>query len=141
VGASNPEDNVRRSTKLFIALLALGVVMVPIAVFAFFGEAATVSSSSGAAAVTKVPIPLRPKPPSAGELRVLLVANKQHPTTCTTHGSTTVCLLARGAGRCEQDADGLGSCIHRGGNTSHPFLGWQTATVPSKLTVTGSDSR
>jgi hypothetical protein len=100
----------RRSTKLLIALLTIGVVLTPIAVVVFFTEGSIVSSSSTPAAATKVRIPLRPKPPSAVELRAIMRADGEHPTSCTARGRRMVCLLAHGAGRCEESSDGHGSC-------------------------------
>jgi hypothetical protein len=100
----------RRSTKLLIALLTLGVVLTPIAVVVFFAEGSIVSSSSGRPAVTRVWIPLRPKPPSAVEVRAVMRANGEHPTSCTARGPRMVCLIAHGGGRCEESSDGHGSC-------------------------------
>jgi hypothetical protein len=129
----------RRSTKLLIAVLTLGVVLTPVAVIAFFAEGSTVSSSSGQPAVTKVWIPLRPKPPSAVALRTFLRADGQHPTSCTARGSRMVCLLAHGAGRCEESSDGDGSCTFeaRTKSVSEEMI-WVTNNFSDSVAVTSS---
>jgi hypothetical protein len=104
----------RRSTKLLIALLTLGVVLTPIAVVVFFTAGPIVSSSSERPAATRVWIPLRPKPPTAVALRAVMRANGEHPTRCTARGPRMVCLIAHGGGRCEESSDGRGSCTFRG---------------------------
>jgi hypothetical protein len=129
----------RRSTKLLIALLTLGVVVTPIAVIVFFTEGSIVSSSSGGPAATKAWRPLRPQPPSAADLRTYLRADGQHPTSCTARGSKMVCLLAHGAGRCEQDSDGRGSCTfrERKKGLSDEMI-WMTNNMSDTVTVTSS---
>ena len=122
-----------------VAILVAGAV-VPLATIWFFAGGSS-ASSSGLPAVTKVWIPLRPKAPLAQRLRGLLRANGEHPTTCTARGSEMVCLLAHGAGRCEQDADGNGECTYRGANSSHRLLTWTTSTLSATVVVTGSDHR
>ena len=129
----------RRSTKLLIALLTLGVVLTPVAVIVFFAEGSIVSSSSGEPAVTRVWIPLRPKPPSAVALRTFLRADGQHPTSCTARGSRMVCLLAHGAGRCEESSDGDGSCTFeaRTKSVSEEMI-WATNNFSDTVAVTSS---
>ncbi len=129
----------RRSTKLLIALLTLGVVLTPVAVIVFFTGGSPVSSSSPRPAVTKVWIPLRPKPPSAMQLRALLRVNGERPTRRTAHGSTMVCVLAHGAGRCEQDSRGHGSCTFRARKKSlSEEMVWVTNVSSDTVTVTSS---
>jgi hypothetical protein len=129
----------RRSTKLLIALLTLGVVVTPIAVIVFFTEGSIVSSSPGRPAVTKAWTPLRPKPPSAVELRAVMRAYGQHPTSCTARGPRMVCLLAHGAGRCEQSSDGHGSCTFRGRTKAvSDVMVWVTNSFSDTVAVTSS---
>jgi hypothetical protein len=130
----------RRSTKLVIALLTLGVVLTPVAVIVFFTEGSIVSSPSRRPAVTKVWwIPLRPKPPSAVALRTFLRADGQHPTSCTARGSRMVCLLAHGAGRCEESSDGDGSCTFEARTKSvAEEMIWATNNFSDTVAVTSS---
>jgi hypothetical protein len=129
----------RRSTKLLIALLTLGVVLTPVAVIVFFAEGSTVSLSPGQRAVTRVWIPLRPKPPSAVALRTFLQVDGQHPSRCTARGSRVVCLLAHGAGRCEDSSDGHVSCIFeaRTKSVSEEMI-WATNNFSDTVAVTSS---
>jgi hypothetical protein len=130
----------RRSTKFLIALLTLGVVLTPIAVIVFFTAGSIVSSAPHRQAVTKVSIPLRPKPPTAVALRAFLRVNGQHPTSCTARGPRMVCLLAHGGGgRCEESSDGHGSCTFRGRDRSlSDELIWVTNNFSHTVTVTSS---
>ena len=134
------DGRMRRRATLLIALAVTGVVAIAVGAVWSFADGSTVSSPSRPA-VTKVWTPPRPKAPPAQQLRGLLRANGDHPTTCSARGSEMVCLLAHKAGRCEQDADGNGECTYRGTNTSHRFLTWATSTVSATVVVTGSDSR
>lgn len=132
----------RRRTKLLILSLSLTIVAVvpgPTAVaFLFFAEGSTASSPSVPSTSRQAWIPLRPKPPSAAQLRAFLRSNGDHPTTCKAHGSKMVCLLAHGAGRCEEDAGGNGSCTFRGTKTSGRDLFWVTSTATDTITITRS---
>jgi hypothetical protein len=137
-GGVDREARVRRSTKLLIALVTLGVALTPVAVSVFFTGGSTVSSS-GRPSVTKVWIPLRPKPPSAVELRAFLRANGGHSTRCTARWPTMVCVLAHGAGRCEQDSGGHGSCTFRARKKSlSEEMIWVTNISSDTVTVTSS---
>jgi len=70
-----------------VALLVAGLV-VPLAIFWFFAKGSSVSSSVRPA-MTELWIPVRPNAPSAEQLRGLLRANGQHPTTCAARGTRT----------------------------------------------------
>jgi len=107
--------------------------VVPVAVI-WFTEG-SIASSTGRTPVA----PHRIAPPSVVQLRAFLRENGQHPTTCAARGTETVCRLARGGGRCDQDADGSGECTYPGTTTSQRLLTWATSTV--SVTVTGSDHR
>jgi hypothetical protein len=48
-----------------------------------------------------------------------------------------VCLLAHGAGRCEEDAAGNGSCTFRGTKTSGREMVWVTSSDSVTLTRPG----
>jgi hypothetical protein len=121
-----------RTAKIIIVGLVALVVAVPVGVVFFFA-AGTVSSSQITA--TPVPIPassLNQAPAAA--LRIFLRSTGDHPTTCTRHGSNTVCLLARGAGRCEQDRSGNGSCTYRKGKHKRVLM-WMTVTNTDSVTL------
>lgn len=131
----------RRRPKLLIALVVVAALVVPAGLILFFAERTTVSSSPVQSTPRKeVRVIPQPRPPSAVELRAFLRSNGQHPTACAARGSRMVCLLAHRAGRCEQDADGSGSCTYRGTSTgkkitAHLLL-WTTSTASATATVT-----
>jgi hypothetical protein len=135
----------RRSTRLLIAFVIVAAVAIAAGLILVFSGETTGSSSPVPSRSKKVWSPLRPKPPSAVELQAFLRANGQHPTSCAVRASRVVCLLAHRAGRCEQDADGSGSCTYRRTSTgkqitAHLLL-WTTSTASTTVTVTGSDHR
>jgi hypothetical protein len=129
----------RRSTKLLIALLTLGVVLTPIAVIVFFTTGSIVESTSGRPAVTQTWTPLRPRTPSAVDVRAIMRANGQHPTSCSARGPRMVCLIAHGGGRCEESADGHGSCTIETRTTSvAEEMIWATNNFSDTGAVTSS---
>lgn len=129
----------RRTTKLLIAFLALGVGVTLGAALLFFTNGSTVSSSPPRSSSAKVWIPLRPKPPSVATLRAFLRVNGRHASTCTVQGADVVCHLAHGGGRCTEHADGFGFCVtvaHKGAVSE--MLNWGWGPGSSSVAVTSS---